>query len=234
MKPLRSFIILLSVLLVISCGRGDKSAPKPGLLKAPEVSKTILPIDKGFSQYISGYTSGIIPANSVIEIRFTPEFAAKAGKQIPAGLFEFNPPIKGKTEWTDEMTLVFRPAKLLDPGKIYTGELSIHKLGSVEERLKVFPLRIQTLKKDFSITTGTLESSPEGDKYVLNGEIVTSDYIAPAEVESYLEARIDKKKAAVSWDHASSLIHRFSIAELSRTDKNRELILVWDGTSLGR
>ena len=160
MKSLRSFIILLSVLSVLSCGRGDQPAPKPRLLKGPEVSSSILPIDKGFSQYISGYTSGIIPANSVIEIRFTPEFAAKAGKQIPAGLFEFNPPIKGKTEWADEMTLVFRPAKLLDPGKIYTGELSIHKLGSVEERLKVFPLRIQTLKKDFSITTGTLEPAP--------------------------------------------------------------------------
>jgi hypothetical protein len=180
MNSFRTFIILLSVLFVVSCGRGDKSAPKPGLLKATEVSKTILPIDKGFSQYIAGYTSGIIPANSVIEIRFTPEFAAKAGKQTPAGLFEFNPPVKGKTEWADETTLVFRPSKILDPGKIYTGELSIHKLGTVEDRLKVFPLRIQTLKKDFSHTTGILESSPEVDKYILKGEIVTYDFIHTA------------------------------------------------------
>ncbi len=233
MNSFRSFIILLSVLFVVSCGRGDKSAPKPGLLKAPELSKTILPIDKGFSQYIAGYTSGIIPANSVIEIRFTPEFAAKAGKQTPSGLFEFNPPIKGKTEWADETTLVFRPSKILDPGKIYTGELSIHKLGAVEERLKVFPLRIQTLKKDFSLATGILESSPGGDKYILNGEIVTSDFIPPAEVESFLEARLDKKKTTVTWDHASDLIHRFTIPELVRTDKNRELILLWDGSASG-
>ncbi len=44
-------------------------------------------------------------------------------------------------------------------------------------------MRIQTLRKDFSITTGTLESSPEGDQYILNGEIIASDYIEPSEVE---------------------------------------------------
>jgi len=233
MNSFRSLIILLSVLTFVSCGRGDKSAPRPGLLKAPDVTETILPLDKGFSRYIAGYTSGIIPANSVIEIRFTPEFAAKAGQQTPAGLIEFNPPLKGKTEWTDETTLVFKPSKILDPGKIYSGELLIHKLGSVEERLKVFPFRIQTLKKDFILSTGMLESSPEGDKYNLTGEIVSSDFIPPAEVESYLEARLDRKKTTVTWDHASDLIHRFTIPEIVRSGKSRELTILWDGTASG-
>ncbi len=115
--------MLFIILLATSCGPEDKTVQKPGLIKASEAPQIILPLDKGFSEYITGYTSGIIPANSVIEIRFTPEFAAKAGKQTPAGLFVFNPAIKGKTEWTDETTLVFTPSKLLDPGKTYTGEL---------------------------------------------------------------------------------------------------------------
>ncbi len=234
MKSIRTFIIQVFIILVVSCGPGgDKTAQKPGLLKAPEISLAIFPIDKGFSQYISGYTSGIIPANSVIEIRFTPEFAAKAGKQTPAGLFEFNPPLKGKTEWTDESTLVFRPSKLLDPGKIYTGGLQIHKLGSVEERLKVFPLRVQTLKKDFSIVTGILESSTEGDKYTFNGELITSDYIPDAETEKYLEARLDKKKVEVKWDHTGNLVHRFMVTDISRENKTRELTIVWDGSHSG-
>ncbi|HBE41205.1 MAG TPA: hypothetical protein DDW27_08385 [Bacteroidales bacterium] len=233
MKSYKPLTILISILLIISCGRGDKPAPKPGLLKAAEISGTIMPVDRGFSQYIAGYTSGIIPASSVIEIRFAPEFAAKAGRQTPAGLFVFNPLIKGKTEWADETTLVFKPSKPLDPGKIYNGEFLIHKLGSVEERLKVFPLRIQTLKKDFTIITGTLVSSAEGDKYVLNGELITSDHIAASEIESCLEARIDSKKLEIKWDHASDLIHSFSIPDLSRTDKKREMVLSWNGSSMG-
>ena len=56
----------------------------------------------------------------VIEVRFTPAFAAKADKSA-TGLFVFDPAIKGKTEWKDETTLIFTPSKLLDPGKIYTG-----------------------------------------------------------------------------------------------------------------
>ena len=233
MRLIKFFLLILSFLLATSCGRGDKTIQKPGLIKASEVPQTILPLDKGFSEYITGYTSGIIPANSVIEIRFTPEFATLAAKQTPPGLFVFNPAIKGKTEWTDETTLVFRPARLLDPGKIYTGELYLNKLGEVKDRLKVFPLRLQTLKKDFSITTGTLESSPEGDKYVLNGEIITSDFIEQAEVESYLEAKLEKKKMEMTWDHSVNLVHKFTVADITRTDKARELILAWDGTSSG-
>lgn len=233
MRSLRRFIILVSVLTFVSCGKSDKTAQKPGLLKSPEISKAILPIDNGFSRYIAGYTSGIIPVNSVIEIRFTSGFAAKAGKETPAGLFEFNPPLKGKTEWTDEVTLVFRPSKHLDYDKTYTGELSIHKLGSVEDRLKIFPLRIQTVKKDFSVITGSLESSPEGDKYTLKGEIITSDYVPESEVESYLEAKLDKKKTSITWDHSASLVHRFTIPDISRSDRARELNLTWDGSASG-
>ena len=145
----------------------------------------------------------------MIEIRLTKEFAEQANRQIPAGLFVFEPFIKGKTEWTDETTLVFRPAKLLDPGKIYSGELNLYKLGEVKERLKVFPLRIQTLRKDFTITTGALECpSAEENKYILNGELVASDFIEEAEVEKDVGAKLGKKKMAITWDHSGGLENR--------------------------
>ena len=194
--------------------------------------RVILPIDKGFSLYITGYTSGIIPANSVIEIRFTPEFAAKVNKQTPAGLFVFEPAIKGKMEWTDETILVFRPNKLLESGTLYSGRLNLDKLADVKERLKVFPVRIQTLKKDFIVTTRALECpSTEGNKYVLHGEIITSDYIASTEVETYLEAKLGRKKIGIIWDHLDMLIHKFTVTNIDRTDKTQELDITWDGTS---
>jgi alpha-2-macroglobulin len=234
MKAARLILPLLVILLITSCGSKEKKTPSQILKKEPVTTPVILPLDKGFSEYISGYTSGVVPANSAIEIRFTPEFAAKAKKETPSGLFTFEPSIKGKTEWKDETTLVFTPSRLLDAGKSFTGELDLSKLGEVKERLSLFPIRIQTLKKDFSITTGTIECPPsQADTYILNGQITASDVISDNEAESYLEAKLGKKKLDIKWDHSENLVHKFSVTGITRSDKQQDLSLSWDGSSAG-
>ncbi len=98
--------------------------------------------------------------------------------------------------------------------------------------LKVFPLRIQTLRKDFSVSTGTLQClDGSANTYVLNGQIIASDFIDSAEVETYLEVNLERKKMPVGWDHSDNLIHRFTIANITRTDKPQELTIAWDGAS---
>ena len=233
MKATKLISVFTILLLVTSCGSKDNRAIRSVKDQISEAASANLPLDKGFSEYISGYTSGIVPANSAIEIRFNPEFAAKADKSA-SGLFVFDPAIKGKTEWKDETTLVFTPSRLLDPGKTYTGGLNLGKLLEVKERLNVFPLRIQTLKKDFRVSISSLEcSSAEGTSYLLHGEIVTADIIEPAEAEEYLSAKLGRKILEVVWDHSVSLINKFTIPEITRTDKIQELTLNWDGASAG-
>jgi Large extracellular alpha-helical protein len=234
MKAAKFIFPVLVFLLLASCGSKEKKISSQILKKEPAVAPVILPLDKGFSEYIAGYTSGIIPSNSAIEIRFTPEFAAKAKKDVLSGLFTFDPSIKGKAEWKDETTLIFTPSRFLDAGKSYTGELDLSKLGEVTERLTSFPIRIQTLKKDFTVTTGTLECSPsETNTYILNGDITASDVISNTEVESYLEARLEKKKLDIKWDHSGNLVHKFIVTGISRSDKLQFLTLSWDGSSAG-
>jgi hypothetical protein len=233
MKAAKLISIFFVLVFLTSCG--SKENKSLNLLKnlLPEAAPVIIPIDKGFSKYITGYTSGIVRANSVIEIRFTPEFAAKADK-VTSGLFEFQPVIKGKTEWKDGTTLVFTPSNLLDPGKIYSGELKLSRLAAVEERLKVFPLRIQTLKKDFRIKTGALEcSSTEGAVYDLHGQIITSDFVKPSEAEGYLEAKLGRKRMEITWDHSDDLIHNFTVTGITREEKEQKLSLSWNGTKTG-
>ncbi len=233
MKAAKLISIFIILLLVSSCGTKEKKPLKPFGNQAPEAVPANIPLDKGFTEYISGYSSGVIPANSSIEIRFTPEFAAKANKSA-TGLFVFEPSIKGKTEWKDETTLIFTPARLLDPGKTYTGGLNLGKLSEVKERLRIFPLRIQTLKKDFRVTFGTLEcSNAEGNSYILHGEIVASDFIEPAEAENYITVKLGRKKMELTWDHSVNLIHKFTITGIDRAGKSQELTLSWDGSSAG-
>ena len=95
MKYVKLSLLFSVIVAVTSCGPKEKGVIKQVIEKVQEKPATILPLDKGFSEYIAGYTSGIIPANSVIEIRFTPEFAAKAKKET-AGIFTFDPTNKGK------------------------------------------------------------------------------------------------------------------------------------------
>jgi alpha-2-macroglobulin len=233
MKAEKLFSILLILFIITSCGTNENKPIRILKERAAETVQVNVPLDKGFSEYIAGYTSGIIPANSAIEIRFTPEFAARANKSV-SGLFVFEPFIKGKTEWKDETTLVFTPSRILDPGKTYTGGLNLGKLTEVKERLSVFPLRIQTLKKDFHVTTGALEcSDAECNGYLLHGQIITSDFIEPSEVERCLTVKLGRKKPDVTWDHSVKLIHKFTITGIERTNKSQELLLSWDGSSAG-
>ena len=232
MKALKLLAALLILILISSCREKVKPGPVFPLKRTQDIEVNI-PVDKGFTEYIESYTSGIVSVNSVIEIRFTPDFAVKANREISPGLFMFEPAVRGKAEWTDNLTLVFRPAKTLDPGITYTGKLNLDKIAEVKADLRVFPIRISTIKKDFVVTTGILESSPEGNTYSLHGEITASDYISSSEVESYLRANAGRKKQQIVWDHSDILVHKFIVTGIGRTDKPQKLELEWDGTQAG-
>ncbi|HEX2922327.1 MAG TPA: MG2 domain-containing protein [Bacteroidales bacterium] len=223
-------LVFCLMILAVSCRQVEK---KISIVKKGDIEiSTPAPIDKGFTNYITSYTSGIVQADAVVEIHFTPEFSEVLEKEVN-GIFSFEPAIRGKAEWKDESTLIFIPAKPLDGGKIYSGTLNLAKLAKVEERLSYFPIRIQTLKKDFRIVIGTLESNPEATSYDITGQIITSDIIDSIEVESYLTVAMGRKKAELSWDHTKKLIHDFTIQNIERGKDTRELRFSWDGTGKG-
>ncbi len=231
MKISRLFIPVVILFILSSCGHEEKPQQRLPFRKPKDISEIFVPIDKGFDEHISGYTTGIVSVNSVIEIRFTPSFAARARKETPNGLFTFEPAIRGKAEWTDNLTLIFRPAKILDAGTLYTGKLHLNLIADVSESLKEFPVIIQTIKKDFIVTTGALECQAEGNRYALHGEITASDYIASAEIEGYLQARLGRKKLEIVWDHSDALIHKFTVANIDRTGSAGKVELEWNGNN---
>ncbi len=233
MKYLKIIAVILLVIAVASCGKKEKKLPQALKKLTRQEVPAPIPVDKGFSQFIEGYTSGIVSANTSIEIRFSPDFAARANKNA-SGLFSFNPNIKGRTEWKNETTLQLIPSRPLDGGEIYTGTLSLGKLAEVDDRYKTFPLRIQVLRKDFRVITGVLECDQEKeDSYILQGEIATSDFIDPAETEKFIDAGIGRKKLEITWDHSGNLLHKFSIKGITRDVREQMLTIEWDGSKGG-
>jgi len=234
MKAVKSTGFLLALLLLFSCAADNNDDRKITDGMKLLSGESLFPLDRGFTKYITGYTSGIISSASVIEIRFTPEFAARAAGKVPPGLLTFEPALRGKTEWLDESTLVFTPSRLPEPGRDYTGTLKLGMLADVEERLREFPLRFRTLSKDFRITPGVLECiTDEGDVYALHGELTASDYIPAAETESYLKARLGRKQLNITWDHSADPVHTFTVEGIQRTDREQKLELDWNGTTGG-
>jgi uncharacterized protein YfaS (alpha-2-macroglobulin family) len=224
-------ILLFSVLFLSSCGLNEKKQKEK---TSSDIDQVFLPIDKGYDEYISSYTSGIVPVNGTVEIRFTPGFAAIADKEKLSGLFDFEPSIKGKAEWVDDYTLVFTPSKLLDPATVYTGSLYLSRIGKVNDRLRIFPINIETVKKDFTIQVNNLEYTKDGESYNLGGELIASDFIDPGEVESYVTAKLNKKILPITWDHTSTgNIHKFVVEKVMQTDEKQELVLSWDGNDYG-
>ena len=230
MRYLKIISVLVILIAAASCGKKEKKIPMQLKMLTRHELPAVIPIDKGYSQFIAGYTSGIISTSSVIEIRFTPEFAALADRSA-ASLFSFDPNIKGKTEWKNETTLILTPARPLDPGRIYTGSLNLGKLAKVDERFRSFPIRIQTLRKDFRVIPGIMECDPARENsYLFHGELAASDYIPGSETEAYLSASLGRKKLDITWDHSENLNHKFTIA-IAREVKEQELTLEWDGSS---
>ena len=225
MKHLKTGFLLLSLIIVCSCG-GKNTRTKENLL-APII------VDNGFAQYIAGYTSGVVSAYSQIEIRLTPEFASTANKTT-SGLFTFSPTIRGKTEWKNETTIVFTPSNPLESETVYTGSFNIGKLSKLDKEFQNFPIRIQTLKKDFTVTTGILECDPENaDQYKLHGELTTSDFIPASEVKTYLNAKLGRSNLEISWDNSDNLNHKFTVNGIKRGQGRQILSLSWNGSSGG-
>jgi len=224
-------VTALVAVIVMSCGQGRKES---GAGTTGAVSPAVTVIDKGFSKFISAYTSGIVPVTGTLQVVFTPEFAATVDRGRTQGLFSFDPSVKGEAEWADDITLLFRPSKPLAPGTSYQGTLDLSKLGKVEERFRFFPLIFRTVEKNFTVSLNPVTVDlPDGNTYTLTGTLVTSDHVDNGEVEKYITARLGKRDEKITWDHSAGNIHVFSIEKIRRAKEETELTVSWNGNSYG-
>src|SRR5260370_38764064 len=84
-------------------------------------------VDPGFSKYIESYTSGIISKEGSIRIRLAGQVPTThvQNDQLPDGVFDFSPSVKGKAYWIDERTIEFRPEAKLVADQSYSAEFKL-------------------------------------------------------------------------------------------------------------
>ncbi len=223
-KQLLLFIILANILVVISsCNEKQKIANvKP---------------DKGFQEYVSAFTSGVISSRSEIRIRLASNEHqnAKAGSSANAELFSFEPEIKGTAHWENSRTIVFQPEEALSNGTKYIGSFKLGELVKTNEKYQSFPLSFQVVAQDYRVNLGELKQGKSDSKfYSLTGEIATADVLENEKAESLLKAKIKNQNLDIIWSHERcSKKHGFTIENIKREQEDGELQLNWDGKEIG-
>ena len=194
-------------------------------------------VDPAFSKYIESYTSGIISKENSIRIRLAGQVPTShvQNDQLPEGVFDFSPSIKGKAYWVDERTIEFRPEAKLIADQSYSAEFKLSKVIDVPDKYKDFKFTFQTAKPDFTVSFVGLQTatSTSLDKMKLDGVIQTADAEDNAGIEKLISINYPSAYH-ISWQHNNALrTHKFTISDLTRVaDKVNPLTVNWDGSSL--
>ncbi len=224
----RLFAIYVPVLIISLFFAGCKSS---------STQKETKPVDPAFTTYVAGFTDGIVPNNTVIQVRLqeiVPE--EKASEKLAPEIFYFSPVLAGEAYWIDRQTIGFRSSRPLPSGEIFKVKFQLGKVISVPKRLAVLEFQFKVRQQAIGVSIEKIETYRPDDlsKQKLTGKLSTADFADPADVENLLKAEQNGKELPVRWEHPGNrLEHIFTVDSVQRTDVKSEVLIQWDGKAIG-
>lgn len=195
----------------------------------------LIDVDPAFSQYIEGYSSGVVSKKSVIKIRLAEDASVThtLNETVKEDLFNFSPSVSGKAYWTDARTIEFKPEKDLEPGKLYEVSFDLNKVVKVPSKFKNFAFNVQTARPSFEITDNGLRCN-NNDVMTLGGQLLTADVEDSKKVEQLLGAKLNNNDLKITWQHnEQNKTHNFLITDIHKSSGEQPLTLQWDGSAIG-
>ncbi|ATL46084.1 hypothetical protein COR50_02280 [Chitinophaga caeni] len=191
-----------------------------------------------FAKYIEAYTTGVISKQSAIRIQLNGQtnITHTVNEPLEEKVFDFSPSIKGKAVWIDATTIEFRPEENLQPGKKYSATFNLGKLMEVPKDLNRFSFDFQVMKPSYSFEEFGLvvDGNTASSKMKLEGVVYTADVEKPAEVERLLKASANSQSLPITWTHTSDpKEHKFTIKNITRGKTDQNLIIDYNGESIG-
>ena len=179
--------------------------------------------------------SKVQPRNKPLTIVFRqPVISAdKIGSSADIYL-KISPDVAGKARFDTATSIVFTPDTPLTSGQNYT--LTIKPSGLLN-------IPADTPALDFGFKTAPLEMDvqfrgldPVADQPIqmqLEGQLFTSDYVAPDAIEKILQASSQQKPLRIDWDHNDAgTEHRFRVMRIPRETFDTNLHLSWNAKRL--
>ncbi len=145
-----------------------------------------------------------------------------------------NPTVAGKAQFEGTNRIVFVPDTPLSSGQIYTLKLKPQGLLNIPADTPELELSFKTKPLELEVQTNGLEPVPEQTTQLqLSGQVFSSDYLEPDQIEKLLQASVQQKPLNITWEHdASGTDHRFTVKAILRETFATDLNLSWDGKAL--
>lgn len=191
-----------------------------------------------FAGYIEGYTTGVIPRESTIRIRFADQVNTlnQPNQEEHRKLFTLNPSVKGKTFWIDSRTLEFRPDEPFKPGKAYIASFALNKIADVSDALQTFIFDFNVITPSYSVEFDGLKAQTNNsvDRMKLTGTVLLADTEEPSKIEQIVKATYAGESINIKWDHVNATrVATFTIDSLVRGDASKKLTLQLNGQPIG-
>lgn len=208
------------------------------LLSACSSSSDRISDPDDFEAYISAFSGPVIARTSPILVTFTvPYGKGREKKPVQGDLFVFQPGISGVATWEDAYTLKFKPKDPLPSGKSYRAAVRLNQLvRGLPDSLQMFhfPLRVKDQFLRLEVEDLTIPDASQPDNFQLSGILHTNDFAAANQVEATFTVADMPGKVNLSWSHdVTGTTHRFTLSDMPRQADDHEILLSWNGKSIG-
>ena len=184
-----------------------------------------------FKEYIFEVSSGIISTKEQVKVvLMNPMKDIAASVELDKSLFKVTPKVDGKVMALNNRTIAFIPTKRFESDTRYTFELDLGSLQEVDKEFETFVFDVKTIKQEFQVNTGNLESYSKDWQY-LNGIIKSSDEILTTTALKLVTAKQKGKLLPIKID--TEIIEgnyfKFKIDSIQRFDNDSEIEIEWNG-----
>lgn len=179
-----------------------------------------------FSNYITGYTSGIIKSSSSVQVCLNnkPDKGFLPGSTLPPEILKITPAIKGELVLKENNCVEFVPAERFQNGVSYTANLNLGALSDVPSDYKTFRFEFKIIPLLTRLDAGDLLAGQTDSLLTYQAVLYSSDYIDPEILEKQVTASLDGNGLALEWTHADNK-HNLVIPHIRKKTNAQTLTL---------
>lgn len=178
-----------------------------------------------FTEYISGYTEGIIKSSSPVSIylNIKPDKSFLPGSTLPSEILKISPAIKGELMLKEDNSVEFVPTERFRNGDTYKVSFNLGALCEVPAEFRTFDFNFKIIPLSVRYESGNLIAGEDDSTFIYQGSLVSSDYIEPEEFEKKVSVSFEGAKITPEWTHVSNQ-HSFTIQNLRKGNQDKTLL----------
>jgi len=194
----------------------------------------IAPPDQAWVTAVSLHSNGAISRHSPVRVLFTADVVPDAliGQDASANI-AIEPAARAHAVFANKREITLRPDPEFAPGTTYRVKVLAKGLVGLAPETKPFEFQVTTLGVAFDVhTSGLSVDNNRNELMVLSGYVQTADKENREKVEKIVSATLGGKPMKVSWQ-SSDRSFGFQVTDILRGKDEQELIVRWNGESLG-